>query len=160
MIKVFFDGACQPRNPNGHMGIGLIIVDDAGEVLYEYSRAIMLGDDGFKQTSNNVAEYLAVIEGMKWVSENGKKLNEVEFLGDSQLVVKQLNGEWNINSGVYADYAIKARKLKQKIESEQNYSLKISWIPRDSNVLADELSTNSLIEKGVKIVDFSQYKKR
>lgn len=159
MIKIYFDGACHPVNPNGNLGIGLIILGHKGETVYRYSRAILIGEEGFKQTSNNVAEYLAVIEGLNWISEHNAPINEVEILGDSQLVVKQLNREWNINSGVYANYAIRARKLKEEIEKDQNLSLKIRWIPRDSNTLADDLSTTALKNKGVKIMDFSKFKK-
>ena len=159
MIKIYFDGACQPVNPNGNLGIGLIILGHKDETIYEYSRAILIGEEGFKQTSNNVAEYLAIIEGLNWINEHNTPINEVEILGDSQLVIKQLNREWNINSGVYANYALRARKLKEQIEKDQNLTLNINWISRDLNTLADNLSTTALKNKGVKIMDFSKFKR-
>lgn len=156
----FFDGACEPRNPNGNMGIGAVIyeVNDAtllkrfrnGETSKEvfgnlspvffHSECIMYGERGFTQTSNNVAEYMGVIEIMKKLHE--LKAESAYIFGDSKLVVEQLNGYWKIKQGAYVKYAHEAKKLLKP-------DFKFIWIRREYNDIGDDLSKVKMIERGV-----------
>ena len=84
-LKTYSDGGAR-GNP-GPAAIGVLICSAEGEILEEHSQTV--GD-----ATNNVAEYLAVIEAIK----KAKALNadEVECHLDSELVVKQLNGEYRL----------------------------------------------------------------
>ena len=134
MIKAYFDGSCEPINPNGNMGIGaLIYVND--KVEWTYSNTIKLGQYGFNETSNNLAEYLAFQSILTQLIEMGLKDEPICIYGDSKLVVEQMNGRWKIKHGTYSSQAIEAKKLLSSFSN-----VKIFWIPRERNQLADDLS--------------------
>lgn len=127
-----FDGACEPVNPGGNMGFGTLIVDlGSGETIYEGS--------GFSPASplnsNNVAEYLALIQGFEWLIENGLQNSKIKVLGDSQLVIKQMSGEWPAKKGLYVPHYQRAIKLRIKFPN-----ITFNWIPRNENAGADKLS--------------------
>src|SRR5205809_811694 len=86
------DGAAR-GNP-GEAGCGAVIVDESGAVIKEVSR--YLG-----RTTNNVAEYEALLLGLEALIDSGKKAIRIQ--SDSQLLVRQLNGE----------YRVKDEKLKR-----------------------------------------------
>ena len=62
MIHVHFDGACEPRNPGGTMGCGIIIYDGNKE-LWRGSAAIP-PQDWPGTTTSNVAEYIALLTAL------------------------------------------------------------------------------------------------
>ena len=81
---VKFDGGARP-NP-GPAAIGYIVeADDWTEE----------GSDLIGESTNNRAEYHALIRGLEVASEKG--CTEVEARGDTQLVVKQVRNEWSVN---------------------------------------------------------------
>ena len=82
MFNVYADGTCR-GNP-GPMSIGASLQKD-GQEIATVSEAI---GDG----TNNIAEYRAAIEGLKRASRHG--VDEIELRMDSELVVKQLKGEY------------------------------------------------------------------
>ncbi|ADQ06164.1 ribonuclease H [Caldicellulosiruptor hydrothermalis 108] len=128
MYKGYFDGASK-GNP-GPAGAGIVIVNPAGNVILEYSKEL-----GIK--TNNEAEYLALIELLQKALELGIK--ELEILGDSQLVINQVFGSWNINMPhLYALYE-QATELLEKFDK-----VKAKWIPREKNQLADSLSNKAI----------------
>lgn len=132
--KCYFDGCCEPSNPDGMMGIGVYIqsVDKEFETGYKI--------EAKKGNTNNIAEYLAFIKIMELMKN---KVNcDIEIFGDSMMVVKQMNGEWNVNSGAYAKYALIASTML--IELKKNNKVTISWIKRDFNSKADEQSRKSI----------------
>lgn len=159
MLVGFFDGACEPTNPNGSMGLGAILYDapkckistakvELGEehsILFRYGKCIHLKEYGFNQTSNNVAEYLSALRLVKFLAEEGMQKENILLCGDSQLVIKQMNGEWGMNSGIYIKYAM---MLKENIQPFTN--LDFMWIPRELNQVADDLSKYQMKERGVK----------
>jgi len=78
-----------------------------------------------KNITNNEAEYLAVIEALKFVEENSK----VTIFSDSKLVVNQINMEWHIKQD-------RLRELFEKVQSlieKKKIDFKIEWIPREKN---------------------------
>lgn len=137
---VFFDGACEPKNPNGNMGIGVHV--NSGSI-YAYSEAIMLGEKGWKETSNNVAEYLALKKGLEICVENGDTKN-VQVFGDSKLVIQQMKGEWAIKGGLYVPVALVCKRLIEHFDQ-----ITFTWIPREENKMADDLSKKELLKNGV-----------
>ena len=80
--QVFFDGGARPSNP-GHAGFGVLVVIDGREI--EIGRYI-----GIK--TNNEAEYTGLLVGLKVALDNGA--TSAVVTGDSQLVIKQVAGEW------------------------------------------------------------------
>ena len=84
LIRV--DGSCIP-NP-GNMAIGIVIYRD-GELWKKINELIGVG-------TNNIAEYCAVIRGLEEIKD--LSADSIEFYCDSQLVVKQLNGQFKVKN--------------------------------------------------------------
>lgn len=139
MIKVFYDGCCEPRNPGGNAGFGAVIFDEE-EKIHEISKYW----EASPNNSNNVAEYLGLISAMEWLILNKKTKGKIQFFGDNMMSVNQMNGDWRAKKGMYKPHYEHARKLK-----EQFKNLKFQWIPREENGLADELSKGQLKKNGV-----------
>lgn len=121
-----FDGASR-GNP-GPASIGWDIIDD-GNVLAE-------GSDGIGHTTNNCAEYEALIAGLERARDLG--INEVHAKGDSQLIVRQVQGEWNVD-----DSKMRKRHRQVKSLSQEFDEFGISHVPREENERADELANNA-----------------
>lgn len=140
MIKCYFDGCCEPKNPYGNMGIGSIIIKDNIEV-WSHSNFIPQSQNN----SNNVAEYLALEQILIWLKENEVPENTIFIFGDSQLVVNQMNGNWRIKQGLYKPHALRCKELISKLDKV----LVIRWIGREGNQVADDLSKKHLIENNI-----------
>ena len=127
MIVAFTDGACL-GNP-GPMGIGIVIYRD-GVMVEQLSEFI---GDG----TNNIAEYRAVMKALETAHSMGEI--EVHVKCDSELVVKQLNGEYKVK-----DPGL--RPLKKEVERLSS-GLKVSFehIPREKNGKADGLSKEGAV---------------
>ncbi|GKV40900.1 hypothetical protein SLEP1_g48494 [Rubroshorea leprosula] len=104
--------------------------------------AVLVGPDGFRskyalsfkfQTTNNTAEYEALIYGLKLASE--LKVQSIQVFSDSQLVVGQVNGSCEIRDPQLGRYAFVVNRLKSIFVIFQ-----IDKIPRADNHRADELS--------------------
>jgi ribonuclease HI len=143
MLKIFFDGATEPCNPGGAMGYGIVVKDEDGTTIHTNSWFVGLNP----KNTNNVAEYLAFTEALKYVKGSGIT---ARIYGDSQLVVKQMNGSWRIkeDGGAYTPYAKTAYRLLREVGDLVD---RISWIPREENEEADEASKRSLVENGIRI---------
>jgi ribonuclease HI len=151
--RAFFDGCTEPVNPGGTAGYGGAILRGA-ERVHEFSGMIPPSPT----TSNNVAEYLAVIEIFDWFLARDRKVSAMIF-GDSRLVICQLWGwpsgarKWKVHGvdddndkhkGFYADAAKAAREKLRLLPKLRGF-----WIPRDLNSIADELSKAELRRLGV-----------
>lgn len=86
-LKTYTDGGSR-GNP-GPSAIGILICDEAGEILAEHSETL-------GEATNNIAEYRALIEGMARAKELGA--TELDCFLDSELVVKQLKGEYKLKN--------------------------------------------------------------
>ncbi len=86
-VVASFDGACEPFNPGGHMGLGWVI---NGAPQSRYISAA-------RGNSNNVAEYLALIEILQHALSHAE-ITELTITGDSQLVCCQISGEYAVQS--------------------------------------------------------------
>lgn len=123
---VYTDGACS-GNP-GPMGIGFVILQD-GKEIFKQSKAIGKG-------TNNIAEYSAVIEGVKKAVALGAK--GIVVRSDSQLLIRQLNGQYRIKQP-------HLRELKSELETlTKNLVIQFEHVPREENMLADELAKDAL----------------
>merc|ERR1711915_534215 len=81
-----FDGACR-GNP-GTAGTGFVLRDGNGRVIERFSRLL-----GYNLT-NNVAEYKALIAGLRHALANG--ISDIVAYGDSELVCNQVNGQYRV----------------------------------------------------------------
>lgn len=144
MFRCYFDGCCEPYNPGGTASYGIVILKD-DEKVHEDSQIFRPSGPSKKDTSNNLAEYSGLKAILQYLIDNQRQDEVIEVRGDSQLVIKQMKGEWNINQGIYVPLAYECRKLLAKFPR-----LRLLWIPREENFLADELSKQILLKAGIK----------
>lgn len=135
MIEVYFDGACEP-NPNGRVGYGAIILKDSRQV-YEISKEYI--PTASIKTTNNIAEYCAAYAAMKYLIAKSWNKLPIVMRGDSQLVIKQLSGEWKIGKGAYITIAEKSKELLKHFTQ-----IEFAWLPRSFNDIADKLSRKAI----------------
>lgn len=135
---VYTDGGAR-GNP-GPSAIGVVIKNAKGEMLREYGE--YLGE-----TTNNEAEYQAPIFALKkikslWGKDKAKK-TEVQVFCDSELLVKQLNGEYKVENPNIQKFFLQLWNLKTDFK-------KVSFeaIPREENKEADHLVNETLDAKG------------
>ena len=130
-VRLFSDGAAR-GNP-GPAGAGAVIVSPAGHIMAKIGK--FLGE-----STNNVAEYTGLILGLKRAKAMGIK--ELDVFSDSELLVKQLAGE----------YAVKAEHLKLLYDEAQTLlkafpEVHVAHIPREENKAADEMSNRAIDER-------------
>ena len=135
---LYFDGLCEPRNPGGVATYGFIVKDSEGNVICKGKGVVgagMFGDD----VTNNVAEYRALIEGLKCFKERIGK-GELIVRGDSQLVIRQLKGEYKVKAKRILPLYDEVKRLIRGL------NVKFEWIPRELNEEADKLSREAFRE--------------
>jgi len=131
VAKAYVDGASK-GNP-GQAGIGVAIFGMDGKKIAQQSKAIGIA-------TNNIAEYSALIECMKMATELQVKVLNV--IGDSELMVKQVNGVYKIKN---ADILKKVQEVMALRRNFEKFTL--SYVGREHNQLADALSTAQLKKK-------------
>jgi ribonuclease HI len=124
------DGAAR-GNP-GEAGCGAVIRAADGTVVKELSR--YLG-----RATNNVAEYEGLIMGLEALLEMGAKRIRVQ--SDSQLLVRQLNGEYRVKDDKLKILFSKARNLLNRFAS-----YRIVHVYREANKIADRLANRGIDE--------------
>ena len=122
------DGAAR-GNP-GPAGIGAILKSASGEVLFT-------GSEFLGHTTNNVAEYKAVLLGLAGALAKG--VLRVEVRADSELLIKQLRGEYRVKSPGLKPLYDEARKLLGQFAS-----VKLTHIRRELNGEADRLANQGI----------------
>lgn len=131
MINLIIHSDGGARGNPGPAAIGVVIQSE--KEIKEISRFI-------GNATNNQAEYQAVIEALKWIKENIKEEFQAVFNLDSELVVRQLNGEYKIkNEGLRPLYS-EIRALV--IDLGGNISFK--HVRREENSQADKLVNEAL----------------
>ena len=128
MITIYFDGLCRPKNPGGVATYGYLIYQDGKKV--KSGHGVVGSGAGM---TNNVAEYTALKQAAEWVSQNNSD-KEIVIKGDSQLVILQMNGTWQVRSATSKKFVPEIRRL---LEGRNTHFI---WIPREQNIEADELS--------------------
>ena len=123
---VYFDGASR-GNP-GAAAVGWVIVTDDG-IAAE-------GSDRIGRATNNQAEYAALIAALEAAADYG--FDELVIKGDSQLIVKQVRGEWDANDPTLREKRVRARELLRRFDE---WSL--DHVPREINDRADELANEA-----------------
>jgi len=118
------------RGNPGPAAIAAVVVSPDGEVLEERSETI-------GKATNNVAEYRALLLGI----ERARKLGatEVELVGDSELIVRQVRGEYRVkDAGLQPLYA----EVRKALEGFERWSIRN--VPREENEAADALVNAAL----------------
>jgi ribonuclease HI len=140
LIEVYFDGLCQPINPGG-ISCYAFVVKSGGRILHsDYGVA---GEPFSDDSTNNVAEYTALIKALQWLLENNFGRAKIEIKSDSQLIVNQLTGDYKVKSKRIISLYKQVLLLKSKFQDIQ-----IKWIPREKNREADRL-TNKAYNKAL-----------
>jgi ribonuclease HI len=130
MVKATLHCDGGARGNPGPAAIGVVLRDSSGGAVGEIARTI-------GETTNNVAEYTAVIEGLKLALERG--VTDIDVHLDSQLVVSQLRGEWKIKSAGLRGLAVEARRLLGRFSS-----FSLTHVRRAHNADADKLVNQAL----------------
>lgn len=123
MKKIFFDGACLPKNPGGVACYGVVAVDDNGSIVDK--RFGVVSENG----TNNTAEWAGLIHAIKLAKE--LNWDGACIYGDSQLVVNQFNDLWRVSK--------KHLKRMYNLAKEESKEINIvvKWIPREENLAND-----------------------
>jgi ribonuclease HI len=127
-VTIFTDGAAR-GNP-GPAAIGAILKDEKGNPVASISRCI-------GQTTNNQAEYRAIIAALEKAFGLGAR--QVTLYSDSELVVKQIIGQYKIKNTALRPLYQEVVRLTGALESFQ-----IACIPREQNAGADALANKAL----------------
>ncbi len=128
MVVVHTDGASR-GNP-GPAAIGVVIAEPSGRVLLEFGEALA-------PTTNNVAEYTAVIRALERALELGAR--RVQVMMDSQLVVRQLNGSYRVKHPEMLPLYRRVLELIQRFDE-----VTFTHVPREQNAEADRLANAAL----------------
>ena len=137
-IIIYTDGGA--RNNPGPAGIG-VIIEIPGKKIKEYGEYI-------GETTNNVAEYTAIIFALKKLKHllGGEKAMKTNVLvkSDSELIVSQLLGKYKIFEDELKPLFINVWNLKQDFKR-----VEFEHVPREQNKEADRL-VNEAIDKKLK----------
>ena len=129
-LTLYVDGASK-GNP-GHAGIGIRVESD-GELLKEHSEYI-------GQATNNIAEYNALIKGLELASD--LEASQVQIISDSELVVRQMNGQYKVKNEALLPLYQKAQAQSRAFDT-----FKIKHVPRAQNKEADRLANLGIAQK-------------
>ncbi len=117
-------------NPLGRAAIGALLRTRHLVTVARMSKAI-------GPATHNVAEYQALIEGLKLAREYG--IQRIRVYMDSELVVDQVNGDSAVRQAHLSELYKEARGLVAQFKS-----IRISWVPRELNAEADRLVKDAL----------------
>ena len=129
---LYFDGGSR-GNP-GPSAAGAVIVnadDGKKEIVSQF----------FRQATNNVAEYNGLIIGLEKALELG--LKNLTVCGDSNLVVNQVNGRWQVKNNRLRVLCDRAKQLIKQFDR-----IEINWVRRNQNQLADR-AVNECLDRAL-----------
>jgi len=133
MIVAYIDGGAR-GNP-GPAGYGVRIEDEMGELITEFSG--FLGS-----ATNNVAEYNGLLAALRYARENGHR--KVRIKSDSELLVKQMRGEYRVKNAGLQPLFQQARTLAEDFER-----IVYEHVRREQNKDADRLA-NVAMDQGAR----------
>ena len=130
MITAYIDGGAR-GNP-GPAGYGARVEDADGNLIAE-----LFG--GLGVATNNVAEYNGLLAALKWAVENGER--DVLIRADSELLVKQMRGEYKVKHPGLQPLYVRARLLVMELGD-----VRFEHVRREKNKEADRLSNLGMDE--------------
>jgi len=139
MIKLYFDGACIPRNPGGVATFGYRIVTDSAQENFHGFGVVGEG----RGMTNNVAEYEGMYNGLLKVKERCIPRSVIVY-GDSKLALYMVAGWWGKRKPhkSFPHLLERLNKIKRLIVEmmKLGFMFNYEWIPREENEFCDELS--------------------
>ena len=132
-FTLFTDGGSR-GNP-GPAGIGFILMEGSQRSCY--------GGAPIGKATNNIAEYKAMIWGLRNALQLGAR--DLDAFSDSELLVKQLCGEYKVKNAALRPLFVEAMKLSQQFER-----CDFAHIPREENTEADEMA-NKAMDAGLEV---------
>jgi ribonuclease H / adenosylcobalamin/alpha-ribazole phosphatase len=122
------------RGNPGPAAYGFVLEADDGTILAAHGEAIGVA-------TNNVAEYRALIAGLEKAVEVG--VQELEVVSDSELLVKQMRGEYRVKNEALRELSAQASRLARQVG-------RVRWtaVRREHNELADRLVNEALDSAG------------
>jgi ribonuclease H / adenosylcobalamin/alpha-ribazole phosphatase len=130
--RLFTDGGAR-GNP-GPAAYAYVLEDADGDVVAAHGEAI-------GHATNNVAEYQALVEGLRKAASLG--LSELDVVSDSELMVKQMRGEYRIKNEALRQLAVEAGRAARQIGT-----VRYTAVRREHNELADRLVNEALDSAG------------
>ena len=131
-VIIYTDGACK-GNPSNKCGIGGVLYKN-NVIIGEFSKGLM-----YENVTNNMAEYLAFIEGCKLCNKHNIK--DIEIQGDSLLILNQLGNIYKVKSENLIPLNNEGKML---LSNFNNY--KLIHIKREFNTFADTLANKGVNE--------------
>jgi len=131
-LIIYTDGGAR-GNP-GPAAVGVAIYDAGGREIQRYKKYI-------GTTTNNQAEYRALIAGLELASKLGVEVIVCHM--DSELIVRQLQGQYKVREDTLAVLAAEALRLTPKFKQ-----VDFVHVPREKNKLADQLVNEALDDAG------------
>jgi ribonuclease HI len=126
--RLFTDGGAR-GNP-GPAAAAYVIETEDGTLLAAHGEAIGV-------QTNNVAEYRALVAGLEKARELG--LTELEVVSDSELLVKQMRGEYKVKNEVLRELSVQAARIAREVGD-----VRYTAVRREHNELADRLVNEAL----------------
>ncbi|MCI4341082.1 MAG: ribonuclease HI family protein [Thermoplasmata archaeon] len=136
VVQVHFDGACEPPRGGGIATYGFTV---EGEGLDFEERGLAVRP-GVPHATNNVAEYTGAIRALEWLRAQ-QYAGAVIVYGDSQLVIRQMTGEYAVRTAHLEAYHEHLLTLARSFSE-----VRFAWIPRRENGRADELTKLAIAE--------------
>jgi ribonuclease HI len=127
-VRLYTDGGAR-GNP-GPAAYAFVLEAEDGTVLAAEGQAIGIA-------TNNVAEYSALVAGLERAVELG--LDDVEVVSDSELLVKQMRGEYRVKNDALRALSLEAAGLARKLRR-----IEYRAVRREHNELADRLVNEAL----------------
>ena len=127
-LVLHVDGGAR-GNP-GPAAIGIVVSTPSGEVVRTCSETI-------GETTNNVAEYRALLRGLELAAEHGAR--EIHLINDSELVARQLTGVYKVKHPAMQELHRQALAALRGFDSWS-----IESVPRAQNAEADSLVNEAL----------------
>ena len=118
------------RGNPGPAAYAYVLEADDGTVLAAHGEAI-------GRATNNVAEYRALVEGLRKAAELG--VDELEVVSDSELMVKQMTGEYRVKNEALQDLWHDAKRAARDLGR-----VRYTAVRREHNELADRLVNEAL----------------
>jgi ribonuclease HI len=122
------------RGNPGPAAYGFVLEDEDGEVLAAHGEAIGVA-------TNNVAEYRALLAGLEKAVELG--VDDLEVVSDSELLVRQMTGEYRVKNEVLQELQGDAARLARRVGR-----VRYTAVRREHNELADRLVNEALDAAG------------
>ena len=135
MYELLFDGLFRKAKDAANAGFMCF-----GWLIYRHEHLVGQGDGAVGRgvdATSNIAEYLALIDGLQALSDMGVRGQPVRVVGDARVVINQMKGISKINTPVHRDASKSANTF---------HNVEWLWVPRKKNKAADRLTRRALQE--------------